>query len=222
MTSVRVLVLAAALGLLVVSGGLLWWWEASGRRAASLAGSDDPEKRQEAVRELRGKNTAPAREALADLTDDPDPDVARQAVRVLADFGDEAARARLGELIDSDRPDEIRGEAVAALGRLGDRADLDYLIEILSDTRRPTEVRVGAARAIGRLGENRPTNKAARQALPALVAALSDAEYPVRAQSIAAIYDICRIVRFPQYDPRKPTRRAIEIVRSSLRESGWM
>ena len=147
-------------------------------------------------------------EPLLPLVNDPVTDIRLAAVRALGGIGDPLAVDRLcSALHDSNR--DVRQAAAAALGKIGPPA-VGSLISALPDR----YAAAYAARALGRIGDAR--------AVPALVAALNDTHYEVRAAAVEALVLFSKKAVIPLIaalsDPSKDTRSAAA---EALDGIGW-
>jgi hypothetical protein len=101
---------------------------------------------------------------LLRLLDAADPTVRYHAAQSLGWIGALQAHSRLRETATEDEDDGVRAGAVWALGDIGDRSDLEFLIPFLDDP--SLRVRGAAASALGKLGDTRavePLRRARRR-----------------------------------------------------------
>jgi HEAT repeat protein len=96
-----------------------------------------------------------------------DPEVGPAAVWALADIGTpEAVRQIRSTLTGGASRPWVRAAAASAIGRLGDRHDVDRLLPLLSDW--SPRVRTGAVEGLGRLGKRRLPRRSRRTVARAL------------------------------------------------------
>jgi HEAT repeat protein len=124
----------------------------------------DPVHRVHAAVYLGQLEAVEATGPLLRLLDAADPTVRYHAAQSLGWIGAEKARSRLRETATEDEGDGVRAGAVWALGDIGDRSDLEFLIPFLDDP--SLRVRGSAVSALGKLGDSRavePLRRARRR-----------------------------------------------------------
>jgi HEAT repeat protein len=125
---------------------------------------------------------------LIEVLSDSAPQPARAwAANVLGEIGAQRAFAALVRAL-SDRDDEVRGKAATALGRLGDRRAIGYLLEHLLTDPAPF-VRLRIASSLGQFG--------GPEVIDRLVRALGDTAWWVRMRSVEALEQIGSVAEAP-------------------------
>jgi HEAT repeat protein len=172
--------------------------------------SSDELIRERAVVALRSQRTAPVHERLLLLLDDANPAVRARAVEALVDPGKPGLIDRMLEMMTTERNPEVRsaligalgqmkarkaipvlenalndspeiqGDAIQALGEIGDASALPSLLAMLKSTR--AMVRYHAAQALGRLGH--------KNALAPLAELLADDDSLVRHGCAKALIEL--------------------------------
>jgi hypothetical protein len=188
-----------------------------------LLGEKDSEFRAAGLDQIRtgAKGAAATKQFAAQL---PKLDAATQIslLSALADRGDLAARPAVLELLASSAGDHVRAAATAALGKLGEPADLPLLIKSLSS--KSDAERAAAKSSLARirgttisttlaseLGAVAPAIKVAlievlatrraRDVMPAFVKATVDDNGQVRSAAMAALGQIGRPEQIPEMLP---------------------
>jgi HEAT repeat protein len=143
--------------------------------------SPDVDQRRAAAKNLgaMGSEASSAVPALAAALKDKDLYVRRFAAQALGEVGGDAGVSvkALSEAL-RDPQKEVVEAAAAALGKLGEPA-VATLAKVVGDKSKPTSARIKAAQSLGGMG------KSAKEAVPALVAALQDRE--VRLEAVTSL-----------------------------------
>ncbi len=165
--------------------------------------SGDADERVEAVHGLEKIGSASAAEAIAGAVNAGDGRLAGQAVSALGRMGRPENLRHIRSAARAEN-EEVRVAAITALGSVGDEADVDLLVENLSDKQEGKRLRAAAALSLGQLDRFR--------AVPALIEALEDPSPLVRGRAYAAIRRIYQLdVGFHANDD--PAKRRAAIVR---------
>lgn len=207
-----IVVVAIALGSAVTSVGAQNADEDLIQLVVNLLGEQDKDLRALGLEQVRSQaqGEGATRRFAAQLPKLP-PDVQVELLRALADRGDKAARPAVLEMLKTTREEPVRVAAIAALGGLGEQADLPRLVAFLSEGSKP-ERNAARTSLIRMRGETIPAVivaemkqaaspirvalieiLAARRALdtiPALLSAAVDADQKVRAAAMTALGQI--------------------------------
>lgn len=214
----RILLVGLGLGmLLTMPAALRAADEASGdlvQMIVKLLGEKDNEFRAAGLDQIRtGAKGPAATKAFASQLPKQDAAVQVALLSALADRGDAAARPAVLELLSSNPADNVRAAAIAALGKLGEPADLPLLVKSLSSK---VDVERAAARSsltrlrgatisatlANDLGSAPPPVKVAlievlatrraRDVMPSFIKATVDDNGPVRSAAMTALGQIGR------------------------------
>jgi len=159
----------------------------SARALLPLLADKDPFVRREVAYDLgMTRSRAAVAPLIETLTSDKVDEVRSAAAIALGDIRDESAVVALSEVLSAGASDKKKRErnpfvlraAATALGRIGSRAGVPALVNLLSDERFPNDVRREAAQALGLIGDS--------TAVPALQSAsLASDPYLARAAANA-------------------------------------
>jgi HEAT repeat protein len=127
-------VVAVALGFAVASAAAQDADEDLIQLVVNLLGENDKDLRALGLEQVRteAKGEAATRRFAAQLPKLP-ADAQVGLLRALADRGDKAARPAVFDMLKTKRDESVRVAAIAALGGLGEKADLRLLLELLAE-----------------------------------------------------------------------------------------
>jgi HEAT repeat protein len=183
---------------------LVIWWRSgtSDRQLIRQLQSQEATDRFAAIRGLEESGSQRANKAISERVQDPEPKVAGRAVLALGNIGGPANITLLEKGLSDSRP-AVREASAVALGRCDPQVPIVAagLIKLLNEDD-TAAVRAAAATALG--------TRKVRDAVPALIEALSDESPDVRSRAGAAIQQISgRAFGFPVYAP--PEAREVVI-----------
>jgi len=166
--------------------------------------SPDPERRLQAVTNLKGRSDSEAVKTLVRLSRDSKPRVAVAAIKMIA-ASPESSHTPLQEILAApDISPPARAEAAAALGKCPKKnVPITVLTQVLTSDA-DAQVRAGAARGLSRRRDP--------AALKDLVGALEDPDARVRLWAITAIGRTTAL-RF-DYDARVPPEKQRDKIRT--------
>jgi HEAT repeat protein len=181
---------------------------AAAREYLKYLSVDRPELRLAAATALGRLGGERAANGLAEHLDDPDQRVRARVARACGQTGVRSVVPSLAEVVETDDNQQVRREAVAALGAIGDKRGANALVAALSDPN--GDVRRAAVVAIGEIGEP--------SAIEEVVSMLEDDDEAVRQATAFALIDL--LVNVPVDRSHEVREAIVDELRTVDRQAG--